>query len=109
LAAEQFQVSRCYKNEKNNWEFASYPGGMDRFYRQINERILLTEPIRKLGVVKVIMTIDTNGKMINFKPASELGYEFDLIRVLQTMDNWTPTKVNGKPTIQPKVISFVIR
>jgi hypothetical protein len=55
------------------------------------------------------MTIDAEGKMTNFKPVSDIGYEFDLIRALQTMDKWTPTKVNGKPTIQPKVISFEIR
>jgi hypothetical protein len=107
-AAEQFQMNRCFKNQKNNWEYATYTGGMERFYTQIRERIELT-PIRVKGVIRIQMTIDTEGKMTNFKPVSDIGYEYDLIRALQTMDNWTPTKVNGKPTIQPKVISFEIR
>jgi hypothetical protein len=47
--------------------------------------------------------------MINFVPVSSLGYEGELIRVLETMDQWTPTKVNGKATTQPKIISFEIR
>jgi hypothetical protein len=55
------------------------------------------------------MTIDKEGKMTNFKPVSNIGYELDLIRVLQTMENWTPSKANGKPTIEPKIISFEIR
>ena len=109
LTAEQFQMNRCFKNQKNNWEFAKYPGGMDRFYRQIREKIVLNGPILKRGVIRVQTTIDTDGKMTNFKPASDIGYEFDLIRVLQTMDDWIPTKINGKPTIQPKIISFEIR
>jgi len=109
LKAEQFQISRCYKNEKNNWEFATYPGGAERFYRQIKEKIVINRPIQKRGTIKILMTIDSNGKMTNFKPVSNTGYEFDLILVLETMDNWTPTKVNGKPTIQPKIINFEIR
>ncbi|HJW18431.1 MAG TPA: hypothetical protein VJ499_14975 [Flavisolibacter sp.] len=109
VAAEQFQMNRCYKNQKNNWEFATYPGGMNRFYSQIREKIILSGSVLVRGVIKVQMTIDKEGKMTNFQPVSNLGYEFDLIRALQTMDNWTPTKINGKPTIQPKLISFEIR
>lgn len=109
LTAEQFQMNRCFKKQKNIWEFAKYPGGMDTFYREIREKIEISGPILKRGVIRVQTTIGTDGKMTNFKPVSDIGYEFDLIRVLQTMDNWTPTKINGKPTIQPKVISFEIR
>ncbi len=109
LNAEQFKVSRCHKKQKNNWEFAKYPGGMERFYKQIRERLVLNGPILQRGVIKVIMTISTDGKMININPVTDFGYEYDLIRVLETMDNWTPTKVNGKPTTQPKIISFEIR
>lgn len=109
IAAEQFQMNRCFKYLKNNWEFATYPGGMDRFYSQIREKIVLSGSVLMRGVIKVQMTINKEGKMTNFQPVSNLGYEFDLIRALQTMENWTPTKVNGKPTIQPKLISFEIR
>ena len=107
LTAEQFQVSRCYK--KSNLELATYPGGMERFYRQIREKIVLNKPIQKREMIQVQTTISTDGKMTNFKPVSNTGYEFDLIRVLETMDNWTPTTVNGKPIIQPKIIGFEIR
>jgi antitoxin component YwqK of YwqJK toxin-antitoxin module len=109
LMAEQFQVSSCSRLQKNVWAFAEYPGGMERFYRQIREKLVLTGPIMKRGVIKVIMTIAADGKMINFVPVSSLGYEGELIRVLETMDQWTPTKVNGKATTQPKIISFEIR
>jgi antitoxin component YwqK of YwqJK toxin-antitoxin module len=109
LTAEQFQVSRCFKLQKNKWEFATYPGGMDRFYQQIREKLELNGPVVRRGILKVTLTISTDGKMMNFKPVTDLGHEHELIQVLQTMDNWTPTKLNGKPTIQPKVISFEIR
>ena len=109
LNAEQFQVNRCYKNQENKWEYANYPGGMDRFYKQISERLVLNGPILKGVVIRVRITISTDGKMINLYPVTDLGYEYELIRVLKTMDNWTPTKINGKPTIQSKIISFEIR
>jgi hypothetical protein len=109
LAAEQFQMNRCFKYQNNSLEFATYPGGMERFYGQIRDKIQLSGPILMRGVIRVQMTIDKEGKMTNFKPVSNIGYELDLIRVLQTMENWTPSKANGKPTIEPKIISFEIR
>jgi hypothetical protein len=109
VAAERFQMSRCFRYQKNDWEFATYPGGMERFYGQIRDKIKLSGPVLMRGVIKVQMTIDKEGKMTNFIPVSNIGYELDLIRALQTMENWTPTKVNGQATIQPKLISFEIR
>lgn len=109
LNAEQFLMNRCFKEEKNIWEFAEYPGGMKRFYSEISEKIVLSSPVIKQGIIKVQTTIDIEGKMTNFKPISDTGYEFDLIQVLQNMGNWIPTKINGKPTIQPKIINFEIR
>jgi hypothetical protein len=55
------------------------------------------------------MTINKKGEMTNFKPISDIGCEYDVIRVLETMKNWIPMKVNGEPTIQPKLISFEIK
>ena len=109
LRAEQFQVSRCYKTEKFKQEPAMYPGGMDAFFKQVREKFTYSAPILKRGVIQVAFTIDADGKMINFRPISALGYEFELIRVLQTMYHWTPAKVNGKPTTQPRMVSFEIR
>ena len=108
LTAEQFQMSRCYKIQKNNLEYAKYPGGMNRFYEQIRKRIVLTGPILNRGIIRIGIIIDKDGKMTNFRPLSRIGHELDLIEVLQTMDNWTPMKVNGKPTIQPQVVSLEI-
>ncbi len=109
ITAELFQLNRCYKMQNNKWVFAKFPGGMFTFYKEIKERLDLTQPYLTRGIIKIHMTINKKGKMTNFKPISNIGYEYDLIRVLQTMNNWTPTKVNGKPTIQPKIISFEIK
>lgn len=109
LRAENFLASGCHKKQTNNWEFSKYPGGNARFNNQIRERLILEGPVIKRGVIKVQMTIDYDGKMSNFIPVSTIGYEWDLIRVLRTMDHWTPTKVNGKPTILTKLVSFEIR
>ena len=109
ITAELFQLNRCYKMQNNNWEFAKYPGGMLTFYREIHEKLVLNQPYTTRGIIKIHMTINEKGQMTNFKPISNIGYEYDLIRVLQTMKNWKPTKINGKPTIQPKIISFEIK
>ena len=109
VTAELFQMNRCYKQEKNKWEYAEYPGGMERFYKEISERLIINENDVRRGIIRVQMTIDQDGKMTNFKPVSNIGLEDELIRVLQTMDRWTPKKINGKPTIEPKIIRFEIK
>jgi hypothetical protein len=108
LGAEQFQINRCFKFEKNNWEFAEYPGGIDQFYKEIKEKMNLNASTFIRGIIKIQITIDSNGIMTNFQPITNIGLENELIRVLQTMRKWKPTKVNGRPTIQPKTISFRI-
>lgn len=109
ITAELFELNKCYKMQNNKWEYAEYPGGMFTFYKEIKEKLVLDQPYTTRGIIKIQMTINEKGKMTNFKPVSNIGYENELIRVLQTMNNWTPTKVNGKPTIQAKLISFEIK
>lgn len=109
LRAEKFLASACIRKQQNTWEFSTYPGGRERFMHQISEKLVLEGSSVKRGVIKVQMTIDYDGKMTNFIPVSSTGYEWELIRVLRTMDVWTPTKVNGEPTTQAKLVSFEIR
>jgi hypothetical protein len=109
LRAEEFQTNRCFRNQKNDVQFAKYPGGMATFYMEIREKLVLTGPIITKGMIRVQTTINAEGKMTNFKPVSNTGHEIDLIRVLQTMRNWTPKEINRKPTIEPRIISFEIR
>jgi hypothetical protein len=108
LMAEQFQINQCFKTQINNWEFASYPGGIETFYKEIREKLILNGTNNVRGITRILMTIDINGKMTNYKPISNIGYENDLINILETMNNWKPTKVNGKAILQPKIISFEI-
>lgn len=108
LNAEQFQINRCYRIPKNDWEPAEYPGGMDAFYSEISEKLELSEPITP-GVILIHTTIDKDGQMTNFIPISRTGHENDLIHVLWRMKNWMPKKINGKPAIDSRTISFEIR
>jgi hypothetical protein len=109
ITAEYFQINSCTNPSITKWEFAKYPGGMDKFYQEIRERILLNNSNFTRGIIKIQMTIDKTGKMTNFQPVTRNGMETELIRVLQTMGRWSPTKIDGVPTIQPKIISFEIR
>jgi hypothetical protein len=108
LRAEQFQFSECEKNEKLVWEFATYPGGMTKFFDEIRRKIVLTRPLRK-GIIRVQTKIDKSGKMTDFNPVSNIGHEHDLILVLQTMKRWKPTTISGEPTVQARIITFEIR
>jgi hypothetical protein len=108
LTAEKFRVNQCYRVQNTNWEFAKYPGGVEGFYREIDKKLVLTPSIYVRGIIRVETTIDINGKMTDFRPLSNIGYEYDLIRVLETMSNWTPTKLNGVPTTQSKIISIQV-
>lgn len=111
LIAERFQMNRCYKyekSEKGKWEFATYPGGMRSFYEEIWDNLVIDGELVR-GMIRIQMTIDTDGTMTNFQPVTNLGHEADLIRVLRTMKRWKPTTLNGKPRSQPKIISLEIR
>ena len=114
VSAEQFIIDGCRlqtndMQSNNSWAFAEYPGGVENFYQEIRERFILSENNTIKGTILVQTTIDERGKMTNFLPISSIGLELELIRVLKTMSNWNPTKINGEPTTQTKVIRFVIR
>lgn len=108
LKAEAFQTMRCFSKQTYSWEMATYPGGNDRLYRQIKEKIILRGPIAP-GIVRVEVLIDKDGFMKSFTPFSNVGYEQELIQTLKTMDRWTPTKVNGVPTFQTRMITIKVR
>ncbi len=109
LTAEIFEINQCYPKMDNRWVFAKYPNGSDNFKKEIEEKLILTNSLNINGTLRIQTTIDTEGKMTNFKPISNLGLENDLIKVLETMKNWKPTKVNGKPVSQIKFIDLDIR
>ncbi|HKJ79552.1 MAG TPA: hypothetical protein VKA10_08450, partial [Prolixibacteraceae bacterium] len=109
ITAELFEISRCYRMQNDNFEDAEYPGGMSAFHKEIQEKLVLTQPSPTRGKIVIHMTINKKGEMTNFKPISDIGCEYDVIRVFETMKNWIPMKVNGEPTIQPKLISFEIK
>jgi hypothetical protein len=109
LKAEEFQMFRCFNPKNSKFEPAEYPGGMDRFYAEIAEKMTIYRPTLTQGLLEVQMTIDTKGRMKDFKAITNTGYEEALIRVLATMRNWTPTKINSRPMTQYKVVRIHIR
>ncbi len=109
LTAETFEINECFPNFDTRWVFAKYPGGDEKFNKELNEKLILNQPSNIKGTLKVQTTIDSNGKMTNFKPLSNLGFENELIKVLENMRNWKPTKVSGKSVSQIKVIEFTIQ
>jgi len=109
LTAEKFQMYPCTNIEKSNFEAAKFPGGEDKFFKEIQDKIVLNESMLKRGVISVRITIDTDGKMIDFEPLSNIGHEFELIQILKSMSKWIPAKINGIPTTENKIINFEIR
>jgi hypothetical protein len=41
--AENFQINKCYPITKSNLEYATYPGGMFNFYREIKAAFAIPE------------------------------------------------------------------
>lgn len=109
LNAEVFEINQCYPNFENKWVFAKYPGGSEKFAKELNEKLVLKNPSNVSGIIRIQTTIDPEGKMTNFKSLSNLGFENDLIKVLETLRNWKPTKANGNAVSQIKIIEFEIR
>jgi len=109
ITAESFILSPCYFNKISKWEEPKYPGGSAAFYREIKNRLRIRNPEGSKGIMRIRVTIDEKGKMIKFDPLSNTGNEFNLIRVLETMNTWTPAKLDGKPTSSEKVVTLEVR
>ncbi|MDB5278749.1 MAG: Antitoxin component YwqK of the YwqJK toxin-antitoxin module [Ferruginibacter sp.] len=121
LNAEQFQINRCFNNvTKRNYEQAQYPGGIERFYKELRQkydyitRSGLNLPTPAVyGYITVLITINEKGQMTNFKPQSGIGEEVHLIDAMKMMNvsaaGWKPAKLDGKPTSETKIISVELR
>jgi len=109
VKAESLQLSPCIRPLNGDYEYAVYPGGMQRFYDQISRNIKISGTVNHITIIKVRMTIDSEGKMMNFVPISNTGLELSLISALQLMDKWHPAKFNGAPRSQTRLVSFTIR
>ena len=109
LKAEIFEINQCYPAFKSRWEFAKYPGGIEKLNKEIKEKLVLKDSTRVYGNIRIKLTIDSEGKMTNFKALTNLGYENEIINILPTLHKWEPTKVEGKVVAQTKLINYEIR
>lgn len=115
LNAEKFQISRCYPSNNGSAQNAKYPGGMDRFYSDLMDKLKQNSAYFKAEVdfvreiICIKTTIDTNGVMTNFKPISSIGIEDDVVDVLKQMRKWIPAKNNGIPREEVLYVRFVVK
>ncbi len=85
-------------------EVAVFPGGEKMFEKYIKENYKFPEEAIKenlSGILFVYFEIDENGKVKNVKithsfPGAE-NFEAEAVRVISSMPDWTPRKLNGKP------------
>src|SRR5690606_742096 len=80
----------------------SYPGGMDRFYKYIQENLRyppMAQDNNIQGKVYVSFTIDKDGSIVDVKVDRKLGYGTDeeAVRVIKAMRRWNPGMQNGRP------------
>lgn len=86
-------------------KIAEFPGGMNALMQWLITNIRFPESQRNVDTGKknrvvVSFTIDTNGKVKNpeiLKGVNE-AFNSEALRVVNSMPDWTPATVNGKPT-----------
>ena len=96
--------------EKPNLEYgfanygnpAQYPGGMDKFYKYIQDNLTYPDKAVKNnieGIVSIEFDVTKSGTLDNFKIIKDIGYDTSsaLIQVLKKCKKWNPSIVNGKP------------
>lgn len=75
------------------------PGGMNAFYKFINENYRQPDVEGLKGKVIISFVIDIDGKIVDIKVLKDIGYGTgkEAIRVLKLCPKWTPGKQDGKP------------
>ncbi|MEM9339118.1 MAG: energy transducer TonB [Bacteroidota bacterium] len=96
-------------------ESATFPGGMNGFYRFLAVNIkypALATMLKVEGRVFVQFIVEKDGSISNIQVVKGIGAGCDeeAARVIQLMPNWIPGKYNGEPVRQKMVqaISFVV-
>lgn len=98
-SAQEDKTVNSFVNMENP---ASYPGGMAKFYKFINENIKYPETAIKekvQGSVLMSFTVEKDGTLNDIKVDRGLGKGTDeeAVRVLALSKKWNPGLIDGKP------------
>ena len=80
----------------------SYPGGMEKFFKFLNENFKYPEEAKKSNIqgnLLVSFIVEKDGSLTDVKVDRKLGYGIDeeAIRVMKMSKRWNPCIQNGKP------------
>lgn len=91
-----------YPGFVNSQHPATYPGGMAKFYKYIQDN--LRYPKKAIdnnmeGIVGVEFDVTTTGRLANFKIIKDIDYDCStaLIEVLKKSRSWNPGMTGGRP------------
>lgn len=81
---------------------ASFPGGMDSMTIWIKENLKYPEISKELGDqgrVYVMFVVNTDGSITDISVVRSIANELDIEakRLVRSMPNWNPGRVNGSP------------
>ncbi len=113
--ADFFEVNRCYPSMKSSinstYEPAQSQGGYEWLQKTILSRFVVPGYAAGVrGEIIIQFDVDEFGKLKNFVKISNLGsgLENELIRVLQTMDDWLPATKGGKAVSSKETVRLEI-
>jgi hypothetical protein len=111
---EYFRISKCYSPVGTDLIEPSYPGGMDVFYKEVKSKFKFPESAITAnikGTIMIRLSISDTGAITKCQKISDLGYglEDEFIRVIRTMGNWIPAKLNNKPSNYTKIVALTIQ
>ncbi len=92
---------------------ATFEGGMDNFYRIVNDQICVTEKMKE-GRVFIQFVVDTTGKISEMKVVKGLSEENDkeALRIMNFINenyNWKPAEQRGKKVKVRMTIPIVFK
>jgi TonB family protein len=73
--------------------------GIQTFYQNLVKVLkypLVARFVGKEGKVFVEFIVDENGKLIDFSPKTNEGFETKIVRKLETLPNWNPAVYKGR-------------
>ncbi len=93
---------------------ATFPGGLDAFYKYVGANLHYPDKARKLGIegrVLLAFVIGPEGTLEEIQVLQGIGAGCDeeAIRVLQNAPRWNPPKQRGRPVKQRMVLPVIFK
>lgn len=108
------EQKEVFQTKVENMEKAEFPGGEDAYHKFLADNIRYPVIAQENGIqghVSVVFNVDQKGKVtfVRFEKNVYPSLDAEAKRVIESMPDWTPAKIDGEVTSMTTGADFVFR